>query len=57
MALKTRRKASGRCQAATNAAIAPLLLPAIARSLGSLDSVTWCVFATCGSSSSSRKRA
>ena len=29
MALKTRRKASGRCQAAANAAIAPLLLPAM----------------------------
>ena len=57
MALNTRRNASGRCQAAANAAIAPLLLPAIARSLGSFESVRPCVFATSGSISSSRKRA
>ena len=33
MALNTRRNASGRCHAAANAAIAPLLFPAMARSL------------------------
>ncbi len=36
IALKTRRKASGRSQAAVNAAMAPLLEPAMARSLPSL---------------------
>ena len=36
IALKTRRKASGRSQAAVNAAIAPLLEPAMQRSLPSL---------------------
>ena len=38
MALKTRRKASGRSQAAVNAQIAPLLDAADARSLPSFDS-------------------
>ena len=36
IALKTRRKASGRSQAAVNAQIAPLLAPPMARSLPSL---------------------
>ena len=38
MALKTRRKASGRSQAAVKAAIAPLLEPAMQRSLPSCES-------------------
>ena len=37
MALKTRRNASGRSHAAVNAQIAPLLRPADARSLPSLE--------------------
>ena len=38
IALKTRRKASGRSQAAVNAQIAPLLAPPMQRSLPSFDS-------------------
>ena len=57
MALNTRRNASGRVHAAANAAIAPLLLPAMARALGSFVSTIPCVFSTNGSISSSRKRA
>jgi hypothetical protein len=37
IALNTRRKESGRSQAAVNAQIAPLLLPAMQRSLPSLE--------------------
>ena len=39
MALKTRRKASGRSQATVKAAMAPVLPPPMARSLGSVESL------------------
>jgi hypothetical protein len=57
MALKTRRKASGRRQAAVNAHEAPLLLPAMARSLPSVERRSLCSAATWGSSSSRRNHA
>jgi hypothetical protein len=57
MALKTRRKASGRRQAAVNAQLAPLLFPAMARSLPSVERRSLCSAATWGRSSSRRNRA
>ena len=59
--LKTRRKESGRSQAAVNAAIAPLLAPAMQRSLPSFDSriarpSAVFLVSTSGKSSSSRNR-